>query len=318
MEKALSVVITLLKEGFDVDEIQEVLKISPEEFNQVLKKVRELGYNYCREIFSDGKMIIKGSRCLNLNPKKTSKITVKDSILHTIFTSDFHLGGPFEQPKRLKALSDYAASHDIHIIINTGDIINDYYPDHDPELKYPYPEDQAKRYLEYTPQQKGLYYFNLGGNHDYKSLDEKFFDSIGYYEQERYDMVSLGYGRRQIVLQQDSISVAHDMKKLDNNITSTMIFRGHSHKSKTRDNHIIYVPALTDNYQGAYEFAPVPGFLDVKFLFFDDKITRVDLRQLAFVNENIRLANEVVMTIRPDYLKRMENRNNKKLAKQKK
>ena len=59
MDKALSVVITLLKEGFDVDEIQSVLNISPEEFNQVLKKVRELGYNYSREIFSDGKMIKK-------------------------------------------------------------------------------------------------------------------------------------------------------------------------------------------------------------------------------------------------------------------
>ena len=116
------------------------------------------------------------------------------------------------------------------------------------------------------------------------------------------------------ISENDYIAVAHDMKNLDNNINSTLIFRGHSHKSKTRDNHIIYVPALTDNYQGAYEFMPVPGFLDVEFFFFDSKITRVNLTQLAFFNEQIRLANEVVMTIRPDYQERYE----KKLAKQKK
>ncbi len=317
MEKALSVVITLLKEGFDVDEIQDVLNITPKEFSQVLKRVRELGFNYHRETYSDGTMIIKGSHSFNPHPYKNFKINIKNNYLHTIFTSDFHIGGPYEQPKRISTLRDYAVSHDIHTIINTGDIINDYYPGQDPLLKIQDPTKQARRFLMNTPSERKLYYYNLGGNHDYKSLQERSFDSLRFYEQERYDMFSLGFGQSFIHLEDDSIAVAHDIKNTNHNIQSTMIFRGHSHKSKNRDSHIIYVPALTDNYQGPYEFVPLPGFLDAEFIFFDSKITKVNLRQIAFINNELRLANEEVMTIRPDYLERLE-KNQKRLSKQKK
>jgi hypothetical protein len=148
---------------------------------------------------------------------------------------------------------------------------------------------------------------------------ERYFDSLRFYESERYDMISLGYGQNFIHLGNDSIAIAHDLKNQNNNIESTMIFKGHSHKSKTRENKIIYVPALTDNYQGAYEFTPIPGFLDVEFNFFDNMIYRVYLKQLAFINDEIRLANEEVMTIRPDLQERQEKNQQKKLAyKQKK
>ena len=113
MEKAVSVVITLLKEGFNVDEIQDVLNISPEEFNMVLKRVKELGYFYKKEVSSDGEMIIRGSRLLNRGPSKSTTINVKDNTFHTIFTSDFHLGGPFEKPERIAVLKDYAVAHNI-------------------------------------------------------------------------------------------------------------------------------------------------------------------------------------------------------------
>ena len=318
MEKCLSVVITLLKEGFDVDEIQDVLNITPHEFSLVLKQVRELGYNYKKETFSDGKMIIKGTPSLNFNPHKNMKINVLNNRLHTIFTSDFHVGGPFERPKRIETLTEYAVSHDIHTIINTGDIINDYYPDQDPELKIQDPVKQARRVLRYTPYTRDLLFYNLGGNHDYKSLDERSFDSIRYYENARYDMISLGYGQCFIRLENDTIAIAHDLKNTNHNISSTMIFKGHSHKSKNRDNKIILVPALTENYQGPYEFLPLSGFLDVEFIFFDGKITKVELRQIAFAGKDLRLANEESMIIRHDYNERMNRRDQRRLTKQKK
>lgn len=314
MQENTRIIISLLANGFTFEEVQQELHLSNQEFNSILKRIRDLGYNYSKNCNDDGTIIFKASRKLNLNPKDRIKINIKEQTLRTVFISDIHVGGPFEKPERIEMVSDYATSHDIHTIINTGDTINNYYPDQEPDIPITDPVLQTKRYLKYTPFTNHLIFYNLGGNHDYKSLIETGFDPLRYIEERRFNQIALGYGQAFIQMKDDVIALAHDLKNTNNNLNNTLIFRGHSHKYRNRDNKIIYVPALTDNYQGPYEYIPLPGFLDVEFIFFDNKIIKVDLKQLAFINNDIRLASEDTMVIRPEY----QERYNKKLAKQKK
>ena len=312
MNKNVELVLALLSEGFTVDDLTSTLSIDHKELCSILKTIRDLGYNYGKTFASDGSITIKANRKLNLNPREHVKVNVKESTFHTLFISDTHIGGPLERPERLKVISDYAVSHDIHTIFNTGDVINNYYPDTEPDAKVKDPVLQAKKYLRCLPYQPRIIYFNLGGNHDYKSLIDNGYDPLRYIEDRRVDQVSLGYGKCFIHLKDDTIALAHDLKNTDNNIKSTMIFRGHSHKFRNRENKIINVPAVTDNYQGPYEYIPLPGFLDVEFIFFDNKIFKVDLRQLTFQDKDLHLTTEETMIIRPENEERYQKRLEKK------
>ncbi len=251
MNKDVELVLTLLIEGFTVDDIVDELNIDHKKMSAILKTIRDLGYNFQKHFNDDGTIIIKSTRKLNLNPREHVKVNVKESTFHTLFISDTHIGGPLERPERLKIVSDYAVDHDIHTIFNTGDVINNYYPDQEPDTKVKDPVKQAQRYLRYVPHHPRLIYFNLGGNHDYKGLIDNGFDSLRYYEERRYNQISLGYGLCYVHLKNDTIALAHEIKNTNQNVTSTMIFRGHSHKYRKRENKIISGPAITDNYQEA-------------------------------------------------------------------
>ena len=312
MNTNVRLVLELLVNGFNVDDIASELSITPKELNAILKTIRDLGYNYQKQFNADGSIIIKSSRKLNLNPKEHVKVNVKESTFRTMLISDLHIGGPLERPERLKVVSDYAVSHDIHTIFNAGDVINNYYPETEPDAKVKDPVKQAQRYLRYLPYQPKQIYFNLGGNHDYKSLVDNGFDVLRYIEERRYDQISLGYGHCFIHLKDDTIAIAHDIKSNDNNFNTTMVFKGHSHKYRNRENKIIQVPAITDNYQGPYDYIPIPGFLDVEFIFFDNKIYKVNLRQLSFDDTDLHLASEETMVIRPENEERYQKRLEKK------
>ena len=80
----------------------------------------------------------------------------------------------------------------------------------------------------------------------------------------------------------------------------SITFKGHSHKSKNsfKEEKKIFVPTLSDDISGPYEYRPLPCFLEAEFTFYDKKIERINLRQLAIVNEEIRLANEEAMVLR--------------------
>ena len=312
MNKNVQLVLSLISNGFTIDEVVNDLNIDHKEMVAILKTIRDLGYNYQKQFNDDGTIIIKSTRKLNLNPKEHVKINIKDSTFRTLFISDTHIGGPLERPERLKVISDYAISHDIHTVFNTGDVINNYYPDQEPNTKVKDPVEQARRYLRYLPYQPRLIYFNLGGNHDYKGLVDNGFDSLRYYEERRLDQISLGYGQAFVHLKNDTIALAHEIKNTTKEVTATIVFRGHSHKFRNRDAKIIHVPAVTDNYQGPYEYLPLPGFLDVEFIFFDNKIMKINLKQLIFQEEDLRMSTEETMVLRPDYEERYKQKQLKK------
>lgn len=296
-------VLELIKENHSIDEIQNELALSNREFSDVLKYLKDYGYNFSKTYHSDGKIIIKLNKTLNFNDNKKTRIVVKDKILKSIFISDLHIGSIYERPDLLRKVYEYASSHDIHIIFNCGDVIEGIYPDSPTPLLNTTLSSQLKKVLRVYPEYPGITNFILYGNHDYHSMQEEGIDVSRILETKRYDLVSLGYGESTILLKDDAISIVHNLKKSQTqqvNSDVAITFKGHSHKSKNsfKEEKKIFVPTLSDDTTGPYEFRPLPCFLEAEFFFYDKKIERINLRQLAIVNKEIRLANEEAIVLR--------------------
>lgn len=322
MKEKIKRVLAMYEQGLSLSEIHEKLGISITEFNKILKAIKDAGYNTSKSYSSDGKITVKLNRTLDFKTSNTIRINVKDRILRAVFISDPHIGSEFDRPDLLKqVVNEYAKTHDIHVIFNGGDMIENVYPDSQRKLSSPTVETQVKKAIRIHPYNPDIIYFNLYGNHDYKSILEDGFDIARYIEERRFDMVSLGYGKCIINLKDDTIVLVHDLKKNNKNTlpnNTSLVFRGHSHKSKNRENKIIYIPSLSDSDTSCYEFKPLVGFLDVEFIFFEKKIAKVNIKQLAFVNGEIRLANEETMILKEGFVeraKRERQHDGKKLAK---
>lgn len=315
MRKKIALTLSLIESGLSINEIQKELNINNIEFNKILKVIREAGYNYSKSFTSTGSIVIKLNKTLNFSDRKSVRINVKDRVLKAIFISDLHIGSFFEQPVLLKKVYEYAKTHDCHLIFNGGDLIDGEYPDLPYQPKNPTVESQVKKVLRIYPYDPSIINFMLYGNHDYRSLIEKGFDVARYLEERRYDLISMGYGECIVHLQDDAIAITHDLKKMSKNVVPnnvSAVYRGHSHKSKTRDNKIIYIPALSEPDSSAYEFRPLAGFLEAEFIFFSKKIARINMKQLAFVKNEIRLANEETMILQPEYQERPHTYRKKK------
>lgn len=304
MNEKISLILTLIGEGHTTNEIQNILGIDYKELNRLLKLIRNAGYNYTKSISSTGEITLKTNRTLNLKEKKSIRINVKDRIFKAIFISDLHIGGAFEKTKLLSIVYDYARKHGCNIIFNGGDLIDNIYHDSANPPKNKTVLSQVQKVLRVYPFDSDITNLILYGNHDYKSVIEQGFDVGRYLEERRYDLVSLGYGLCVIHLKDDVIAITHDLthsNKIEAPDFVTITYRGHSHKSKTRDNKIVYVPALSESSHSVYEYRPLAGFLDVEFTFYEKKIARINTRQLAIVNNEVRLANEDVVLLNPDF-----------------
>lgn len=306
MREKAKLILKLMESGLSLNEIQTELHMINTELSRVLKYIRDIGYNYTKHYSSDGKITAKINRSLN-NPaseRRSIRINVIDRYLRAIFISDLHIGSKFERPSLLRKVVNYASDNGCHVIFNGGDVVENIYPENAHPAKISTVEKQVSHFLRVTPFQPDLIYFTLYGNHDYKSIQDKGLDIARVIEDRRYDIPSLGYGECSVHLKDDTIALAHDLKKtskneLPNNVSA--IYRGHSHKSKTRDNKIIYIPCLSENVNGAYEYRPLVGFLDCEFVFYNKKIARINMKQLAIVRGEVRLANEETMILQPHY-----------------
>lgn len=314
MREKIALTLALIEKGHTINEIQNILNINNKEFNKILKMIKDDGFNLSRTYYSDGRINLKVNKSLNFNPKKTIRINVVGRILRAIFISDLHIGSIFESPESLRLVYQYANDHDCHVIFNGGDLIENIYPDAPFEPKDKTLEAQIRKVLRIYPYNPNILSFILYGNHDFRSLTEQGFDISRFLEEKRYDLISLGYGESIIRLKDDAIAINHDLKGPQEETLSnvSIIFRGHSHKSKTRDNKIVYIPALTNNENTSYEYNPLTSFLDAEFIFFEKKIARINLKQLAIVNKKIRLANEQTMLLNPNFVDNITNHNHSK------
>lgn len=318
MSETINLVLKMMIEGMSLNEIQNELSLSNRELSFILKQIKNSGFNYTKSYFSDGQVFTKVNHSLAFNPENNVfRINVRDRIFRAVFISDLHIGSIYERPDLLKIVFDYLQKHDIHNLFNGGDVIENVYEDRLDILKTKTALAQARKVLRIYPAVKDIVSYNLYGNHDYKSIIDQGFDIARYLEERRYDLVSLGYGTSIIKLKDDAIGITHDLSRARKrkNISDdvTIVFKGHSHKAKNRENKLIYIPSLSEDPSVSYEYRPLMGFLDVEFIFFEKLISKINIKHLALVNNEIRLANEESITTRPEIeQRRTESRMTKK------
>ena len=305
MFQATDIVIKLMIEGLSLNEIQKKLSLSNRELSFILKQIKNNGFNLTKSYFSDGQVFAKVNHNLNLNLEgNIIRINVRDRIFRAVFISDLHIGSIYERPKLLKLVFAYLQKHDIHNLFNGGDVIENVYEDRLNILKTKSDIAQARKVLRIYPAVNNIVSYNLYGNHDFKSIADNGFDLARYLEERRYDLVSLGYGSALIRLKDDTIGITHDLshskKRKEITDNATIVFKGHSHKAKNRENKLIYIPSLSDDPFAGYEYRPLMGFLDVEFIFFEKVISKINIKHLAVIDDEIRLANEESITVRPE------------------
>ena len=307
MSQQSQFLLQLIASGLSLNEIQKQLALTTSQFSLLLKRLRDEGYNYIKTYNSLGEVyakIKKEPNYNNINEHNALRINVKDHILRTVFIADLHIGSIFERPDILRDLVfNYMIKHDIHILFNGGDVIENVYEDRQETLRNKTVRSQVQKVLHLYPSSDNILSFNLYGNHDYKCLTDDGFDIARYFEEKRYDLISLGYGTSLIRLKDDAIAITHELNRYNKTKipdSVTMIFKGHSHKAKNRENKLIYIPSLSEDKFITYEYRPLIGFLDVEFIFYDKLISKINIRHLAVVNGEIRLANEESITVKKE------------------
>lgn len=295
-------IISMIKEGLPLGDIEKDLNLTVSELSKELKEIREYGYNFNKSYYSDGNIVLKPNRTLNFNPNSNSmRINVKGKVFKSLFISDEHIGSAYDNPSYLKVIHNYAKEHDIHVIFNCGDEIDNIYPESNQRLKCNTVVGQINRFVRVFPHDRHIFIVNLYGNHDYKSITDDGYDVSRVISDRRYDMVSLGYGYGVVHLKDDTIALTHDLKKGKTPQQQvTITYRGHSHKSKNseKNERVFFVPSLSDVAMNTYEYTPLVCFLESEYLFYDKTIERINQRQLAIINNEIRLANEDALILK--------------------
>ena len=289
--------------GTPLHEIQLLFQLPAMEFSKYLKDIRDDGFRFSRTILSDGRVILKPDQTLSFNPRLHHQtINILGNTFKTMFISDTHIGNAKERLDYIKLAYEYAHNHNIHIIFNGGDVIDNVYPENK-NLKTKTVDSQIGKYTAIIPDQPGIITLTLYGNHEAHSLINEGRDIARVIEDKRYDLISLGYGACRLDMKNDAIGISHYIKKVpikDYLKGVTINFRGNSHKSKTsyKEDKEIYIPTLSDNISNAYEYKPLPGFLSAEIIFIDNKIERINTTHLSIVKNELRMCNEDALVLR--------------------
>jgi predicted MPP superfamily phosphohydrolase len=285
---------TLYKSGISIDEIQRMLGVDDQTYLNALKTIRAI-YGFTSEYHDDGRVIY--------NPHAANKISVHGDSFTAIFYSDLHSGNIKDWISYLELVYGHAETEDIHILFNTGDVIENNYSVPERRLRQKTVEGQIKHLLRHFPFNSSITNFILFGNHDYHALTDQGIDVAARLEEERPDVVSLGYGEANVKVKNSIITLQHNLKNKKPAIPedADIVFKGHSHKMKIdlrKDIPLINVPALSDALPESYDYPPIPGFLEVTFTFTKDgRIDKVFIKEFN-TEKNLRQVSECVLSLR--------------------
>lgn len=276
----------LISEDKTLNEISEVLKLSPKQIFNYLTMLKNRGYDFNRRYFHDGN--IKYSFIHQYNQSINNEIMFSKEIskLHAIAISDTHIGSKFERLDLINEVYEYCSKNSINIIFHCGDIIDNYVD----ECKINR-ESRVEYLLKNYPYDKNILTFAILGNHDLGPLTEFGQNLMLLLNNYRHDIITLGYLVENLNLQQDAITLYHPFHK--NSFiprrcsNSKLILQGHSHIYKIEgsikeENPIkVLVPSLSDI--SVYEES-FPSILDLEIELKDENISVITIRQLIYLN----------------------------------
>ena len=304
MREISTEVLKQISTGLSLNEVKNNLNLPDKMFLSALKEIRSNYPNFTKKYADNGTVFyLPEEPKLILPPNKLELISTKDTF-RAIFISDLHCGNKREKLYLLNLVYEYAIKNNIYIIINTGDVLENIYSIPLSELKQKTVEGQINSLIRNHPYAPNIINLILYGNHDYKALTDQGIDVAAIIEQERYDLVSLGYGEAFVKTKEDEIGLQHNIghgRHTPLPEGPRVIFKGHSHKMKynlKKGQAVINVPALSDANPESYDYPHSKGFLDVEISFKEDnKFDKVYIKQFV-VDRQPTIASEFTLALR--------------------
>ncbi len=238
----------LLITGYTINEIADMLNLSPKQIHQRIIKMKNQGYLLTQEIYSDGE--IKYIQNLYLPEIKTNTTNLKltTNSFKAMLISDLHFGNEKQNITYLNKIYDLCVKENINIIINAGDIIDG------PSSKGKQIITDINKQIKYTiknyPYDRNILNLICFGNHDYDALQKTGRDIKLTLENARPDFIGLGYAFGIINLGNDQIIVSHKTTGLPfHPVTNKIILSGHHHKlafTEKADSFLVNIPTLSN------------------------------------------------------------------------
>ena len=274
-----------IDDGLTCNEICNYLNISRKQLYNFLLYLRNDGINFNRKYLSNGVLIYE--------PVKRNRELIKDNTINLyteygsseekiLVISDLHFGNEKERIDLLKRVYEYCKENDIHVIFNTGDIIDGTFTkgikERDAETIY----KQVKHIIDDYPFDKNIINFGVLGDHDdsiriYRNINLK--DIL---DNKRHDICVGGFNNTTINIKNDCINLYHHLNGGSiNNSYSPIVIKGHSHvfNINKRDDGVIDINAPSLSNVSIYS-KPACLLLDLKFT--KGYINEVEIKEISF------------------------------------
>ncbi len=294
MEKS-RIILELIKQNKTLEEIIVYTNLPVKEIYKIIRKLIIEGHNIARRYFYDGEIEYSLSNQQSDNCTIITSNDEKD--LEFMIISDLHLGSIYEMPKLLDIIYDYCTKNNIHIILNSGDLVEGEVKES--SILVP-PQKQLDHALRVYPLSPSILNFLLLGNHDYSLLMNYGIDILDLIKERREDIIPIGYGEGQILIKNDHIVLQHPLiyREVNHGIyDKTIIIRGHGHAPKIsmdNSNLVIYAPSLSKLNLYKSNF---PGAIDLKIKMKRGFIEYAFIEELSFINNCIYTTNEISLYV---------------------
>lgn len=259
-----------------VDDICLDLGISEDKFHEILKRLRDCGFNGERVLYSDGG--IKYVRKYRIQDGQTIITDTNEDELKFLLISDTHFGGEYERLDLVNQAFEYCSKNGINIILCAGDLI-------DGINSLRLEMRQMEHFIKDYPKDKNIVTLGVVGNHDIDASLLSLFDIIPAIRNYREDII-INSGKLPINIKNEKILLCHKSKK---NNKYKILMQGHSHIYSTElgfNRLKIVIPALSDVGKN------IPGMVEMTLKFKYGKVSETYLKHIVFNGTKDILAGE--------------------------
>ena len=270
----LPLILKLINEGYSLQDISNNLNISFKDLSKYLQQLRIKGFNFNEQYYSSGDTLYIPNKEISLKSQGITPIYTnpEEHELTIIAISDTHLGNYQENPKALDTIYNYCITNNIHLIINSGDILDALSFGYNGLKKYNNYFDLLDKSLKKYPQDPSIINLTVLGNHDIDALLQTGQNLSTYLKNYRPDIIPIGIGVGELLLKNSRILIKHPLKtgtepSHKDYQDYSFILRGHRHQTSLIHNGVpqIFVPSLSNLKFHGNELPPEALQLHIKF-----------------------------------------------------
>lgn len=301
--KTNDIILNLISQNATVNDICKITGLSHKQLFYRMNMLKIKGYDFAKKHYYSGDIVYDLNKSL-IEPSD-NEVTIltskKDKEFKAFLISDLHLGNIYGRPDLLYKVYEMCINDGVHIIINTGDLIDG--PSGCGSLHEKITldiEKQIESMLKNHPFDKNILNFICLGNHDLYSLKTNGINLRNILENKRHDLISLGYGYGTIKIKNDIIYVKHPTKGIidsEPNAVNKFILTGHSHQYKQTfggNDSQLYIPSLSEltSHDSSGIHKQFPSLLKINIEFINGVFNIALVEHLIYINDDFYKVSE--------------------------